>query len=270
MAAKDFFQVLSAKAGFAGEYEALIESEFAAASGAAYSPPEEGVFRRINVSRVIQLLCDSPVYVETFQSSAAELRVPSGTTGSTNDAEDGRFYFIRNAASATGLLTIADQSGTSLGTLNVGKLAIVLHGENDNWDVFTNINSSGDKSRIRYTSNGGVTGSGTRYLGTANGVFVSSAGDFSIENLILHGISINVDSTDGSRTFTVQVLTSPSTSPTVIASLTLPLSTRMASTTSLAVAIPSGTEIGVRVIRATGSGSSSFNDMVVNLLVSSA
>jgi len=142
MSAKDFYQVIAAKAGFAGEYEALVEAEFAAATGAAYSPPEDGVFRVV-ASRTIQLFCDAPVYIETFQTSAAEVRVPSGTTGATNDAQDGRIFFFRNASSATGTLTIADQSGSLLATIDPGESTIILHGENDAWDKLALSGSSG-------------------------------------------------------------------------------------------------------------------------------
>ena len=142
--AKTFFEVIAAKGGIAGEYEALTEAEIAAAPGAAYTPPESGNFRVV-ASRVVQLLADSPIYIETFQTSAATLRVPSGST-STNDAEDGRLYFIRNANTATGALTIQNSSGTILGIVNPGDLVIIIHGENNTWDVTDPISSTGSGS----------------------------------------------------------------------------------------------------------------------------
>lgn len=135
---KEFYQTVAAKAGFAGEYEALTEPEIAGATQGGYSIGDEGVFKIVS-SRIVQLLLDSPVYIETFQTSAATLRVPSGAIG-TNDAEDGRFYFLRNAG--TGNITLQKSNGTLIDTLPTGKLFLIIHGDNDTWDTHI-LNSTG-------------------------------------------------------------------------------------------------------------------------------
>ena len=54
---KEFYSTIYALSSIAGEFTELIESNFAAANGAAYAPPEiEGEYRRVNVARTIQLL----------------------------------------------------------------------------------------------------------------------------------------------------------------------------------------------------------------------
>lgn len=264
--AKTFFEVIAGKGGIAGEYEALTEAEIAAAPGAAYTPPEIGNFRVV-ASRVVQLLADSPIYFETFQTSAATLRVPSGATA-TNDAEDGRFYFIRNSITATGILTVQDSAGTELGTLNTGDLAIVIHGENNAWDITDPISGTdGFGGAFRYTRASTVPGSGTRYLRTSDGIDVSTCGDRLIQDVRITGISIRVDSADASRSYTVEVLSDPSGTPAVLASLTLPVSSTGAGRNDLAVFVTAPTEIGVRVVLATGSGASSFSNINVNVQV---
>lgn len=144
--AKDFFEVIAAKAGFAGEYEALSESEFAASPGDPYSPPETGVFRVV-ASRTIQFLADSPVYFQTFQTSDATIRMPSGAV-STNDANDGRFYIIRNSSTATGRLSIETSEGSSLVTINPRDTVFTFHGENDDWEATESISATGGPNFI--------------------------------------------------------------------------------------------------------------------------
>jgi len=129
--AREFFDTVATKAGLAGEYEELIESEFAASAGPAYTPGEDGIFRVV-ASRTIQLLKGSPIYVETFQDSAATLRVPSGLIAS-NDANDGRFYFVKN--SGIGNVALQDHLGGSLAAIRKGQFVVALHGDDDNWDA---------------------------------------------------------------------------------------------------------------------------------------
>jgi len=267
MAAKDFYQVIAAKAGFAGEYEALTEAEIAAAAGAAYSPPEEGVFRVV-ASRVVQLLCDAPVFVKTFQTSAAEVRVPSGTVGSANDASDGRIFLIGNDSTATGTLTVADQAGTALQTLNPGDLIWVVHGDSDTWTASDPIaGTDGFGGTFRYTHHQGVPGGGTRYLRTGQSVPCSNAGDRLIADIRITGISVRTDISDGSRDYDVEIVTSPSGTPAVIATLALPSGSNSEGTSSLSVFVSAPTEIGARLVRTSGGGSSSFNSINVNVQV---
>lgn len=142
--ARTIFDTIVSVGGIAGEYEALTEAEISSAPGAAYSPPEEFDNFRVVAPRVIQLLGGSPIFFETFQTSTCTIRTPSGQL-SSNDAQDGRIYFIKN--SGTGQV-IVETSGigtpiTSIVTLQSGQSAILLHGDNDNWTtVNTNVNST--------------------------------------------------------------------------------------------------------------------------------
>lgn len=265
--ALEFFDCVVASAGIAGEFEALTEAEIAAAPGTAYSPPETGNFRVV-AARVVQLLSQSPVYIETFQTSAAEVRVPSGLIAS-NDAADGRFYFIRNSSLATGNLTVQTHtaSGSPLAVLRPGQMAICLHGDNDSWDGYRLTPSGAAPSYFRYFSNQAVPGGGTRFLKTGQGVPCSSAGDRYPSPITITAISVQVNNSDVTRTYDFTVNTNPSgtvgvTTPTA-AVVSLPTSTFAATTNGLSVTIPANTEIGVIATRTSGSGGSSFNDFNV-------
>jgi hypothetical protein len=121
--------------GISLEYLSLVETDFTATAGSAYSPPERGDFRRIAGSRQIQLLQDSPGVIESFQTSQAELFLPANTTSdSTNDAGDGRLYFVKN--SGTGSLLIKDYLGTTLWTVNEVGSILVVGNDNNNWDFY--------------------------------------------------------------------------------------------------------------------------------------
>jgi hypothetical protein len=133
--AKDFFETIVARAGFAGEFEALTETEIAGAVSGAYTPGEDGVWK-IVASRVVQLLLGSPLHVRTFQTSAATLRMPSGSLpAASTDAQDGRFYFVKNDPTATGVINLQKSDGTALSVLVPGDFAVVAHGDADDWDV---------------------------------------------------------------------------------------------------------------------------------------
>lgn len=133
--AKDFFETIVARAGFAGEFEALTETEVAGAVSGPYVPGEDGVWK-IVASRVVQLLLGSPLHVRTFQTSSFTLRMPSGDQPvASSDAQDGRFYFIRNDVTALGSVFVQKYDGTALGTLSPGGFAIVVHGDFDDWDL---------------------------------------------------------------------------------------------------------------------------------------
>jgi hypothetical protein len=77
------------------------------------------------------------------------------------------------------------------------------------------------------------------------------------------GISIRVDTIDASRAYQVQVVTDPDGAVASVATLALPVSTQSARTVALSVAIAAGTSWGVRIVRTSGSGASSFNDLAV-------
>jgi len=133
--AKDFFETIVARAGFAGEIEVLTETEIAGAVVGPYVPGEEGVWK-IVASRVVQLLVDSPLNIQTYQSTApATVRVPSGLLPTPPDAQSGRFYFIKNDESASYNITLEKSDATFLATLVPGDFVLVVHGDADDWDV---------------------------------------------------------------------------------------------------------------------------------------
>lgn len=133
---KVFYSSILAIGGLAGEHQELTESDFTATAGAAYIPPENGVFRRIVESRTIQLLKNSPISITTCHSTAdVTLRLPCGLIIS-NDALDGRLIYIKNLSS-TYNVSIEKYEGTVLIDLAPNLHVLLLHKENDTWDVFT-------------------------------------------------------------------------------------------------------------------------------------
>lgn len=134
---REFYPTIYALSSIAGEFQELVEADFAAPDGAAYIPPEnEGVNRRVNVARTIQLLKNSPLAIKTSQTnSGSKLRMPCGLLIS-NDALDGRPYIIYN--NGTSNLSIEKYDGTSLRSIKPTQRCIVYHTENDNWEVLFN------------------------------------------------------------------------------------------------------------------------------------
>lgn len=133
--ARNIFDTIVSVGGFSGEYEALTEAEISAASGSAYSPPEEFDNFRVVDTRVVQLLGGSPMFFETFQTSAFTLRVPSGQIAN-NDATDGRIYFIKN--SGTGVVTVETSGVGTTGNNLISRIVpsrtnLILHADADEW-----------------------------------------------------------------------------------------------------------------------------------------
>jgi len=263
--AKRFFDIIAASGGFAGEYEALTEAEIATAPGAAYAPPEEfGVFRVV-ASRVVQLLGDAPIFVETYQTSAATLRVPSGLTA-TNDAEDGRFFFLKNNSTATGDVSIEDHLGTLLKKIRTGDMVVAVHSENNTWTVSNPITGTdGFGTAMRYTHDSGIPASGTRYLRTGQSILCSSAGDRLINDVRMIGMSIRTNATDAVRDYDVEFIRDPSGSPVVLATLPLPSGSKSEGDNTFDAAVLATDEIGVRMVRTSGTGASTFNQINVNV-----
>jgi len=129
---KEIVQTIKAFGGAAFNYVDILESDFAAVAGAAYTPPELGTYRRINVSRVIQFLKNIPGIVETHQTTAATVRLPCGLIA-TDDALSGRQIWIKN--SGTEQIIIQDNLGSSIVTIYPGVLILVEHKDNNNWEV---------------------------------------------------------------------------------------------------------------------------------------
>jgi len=121
---------------------------------------------------------------------------------------------------------------------------------------------------LEFASPGRVMSAGVRYLDR-------EAIACSLIPTLLHaawnliGISIVVDLVDASRTYDVEVVSNPHTgSPAIIGTaLTVPLSTLSASTRALTTAVPVNTLWGVRIVRATGSGLSTFTRARVEIEV---
>jgi hypothetical protein len=129
---REFYQLLRLYGGIALEHIELIETDFAAAAGAAYTPPEEGDRRRIDVSRTIQLLAQCPVIVQTYQTSAATIRFPASTASEdTNDSGGGRYFLIKN--SGAGNLFVQDYLGAALRTIKPGHLVTVHSVGTNQW-----------------------------------------------------------------------------------------------------------------------------------------
>jgi hypothetical protein len=104
-------------------------------------------------------------------------------------------------------------------------------------------------------------------LKTGEGVECSSAGDYIAVNMTLVAVTVEVNVVDASRAYNVEVITSPSGTPSVVGTLNLPTSTRGAGTVSLSAAVAAGSEIGVRMVRSSGSGGSSFDDINVTVVL---
>jgi len=132
---KDFFELGRFYGGLSLEYSAITEVDITASAGSAYTPPERGNFRRINIARAIQLLQDATGVVETFQTSAAELRLPANTiTDATNDAGNGRLFFLKN--SGTGSISVKNYLGNPIWTLKQSGIVIIVGNDNNNWDFY--------------------------------------------------------------------------------------------------------------------------------------
>lgn len=135
--AKAVLETLYHFSGAAFGYTALVESDFTAASGLAYTPPERGSYRRIVALRSIQLLQDTTRLIHTYQTSAVILRLPSNQIGSDesgNDAGNGRDIWVNNKG--TGTVTIQDSAGTVLHVLAAGLKLICHSGINQEWDIY--------------------------------------------------------------------------------------------------------------------------------------
>ena len=152
-AGKETYSLIRSSGGFAGEYVDVIESEFAAANGTAYVPPEgdEFSYRRINVLRTIQILSQCPVVIETFQTSGAFLRLPhSSSTVSLDDAGNGRHFVIKN--SGVGNLTIQDSLGVNQRIITPLTMLYVEGNNSNNWDFLDGNAIAFDNSTNGFTS----------------------------------------------------------------------------------------------------------------------
>lgn len=135
MPGKEVYQQTRFFGGISLEYIELTETDFTAAAGAAYVPPERGSYRRIAGSRQIQLLMDAAGVIETKQLSAAEVFLPANTIlDETNDAGNGRLFFIKNSGTST--IVIKDYSGNALWIVQESGMVVVVGNDNNNWDFY--------------------------------------------------------------------------------------------------------------------------------------
>lgn len=133
--AKEFYQLIRSFGGLSLEYTSIQESDFSDTAGTAYTPPERGEFRRIDVDRSIQLLQDCPGVVETFQTTVGSIHLPANTfSESTNDAGNGRVFYLKNSGSSS--ILIKDYLGNTLYTLNKNKYVQILSNNNNLWDFY--------------------------------------------------------------------------------------------------------------------------------------
>lgn len=108
-----------------------------------------------------------------------------------------------------------------------------------------------------FSHDAGVPVGGTRYLRYGQNVISSSTGFRLTAAGTLKGIAIAVQLASATNTYAVEVLSDPAAKfgPTgVLATLLLPVTTFGNQVTGLAVAVPLGVEIGVRVVRTAGAG----------------
>jgi len=120
---------------------------------------------------------------------------------------------------------------------------------------------------LEFNHDAGVPGSGIRYLRNCEGVPSSQAGELIAPAHTLTSVTVQLDEVDTSRAYEVEVITDSSSVPIVIATVSLPTNTTQASATALTINIPTNTEIGVRLIRISGSGESTFDAINVIILM---
>ena len=125
---------------------------------------------------------------------------------------------------------------------------------------------------LRYTHGGGVPDGADQYLRLGVGVFSSEDGDLLTADGQIRGISVAVDAQDSVRGYDVEILSDPSgvggTGPTVEATLSLATNTLRARDRTLSVAVSGLLDLGVRLVRTSGAGASSFGEIVVLVEVS--
>lgn len=125
---------------------------------------------------------------------------------------------------------------------------------------------AGERFTVRWTGSAGVPTTGSVFLQPGPNVIASTSGEsFSIDTQ-LERISITVDTAETTKQYTVQVGTDPTGSFTPFATLVLPATSRIAfSASDIGVSLSAGVEYGVRLLRTSGGGSSTFQDSVVAL-----
>lgn len=110
-----------------------------------------------------------------------------------------------------------------------------------------------------------VPDNGVRYLRVGD-VATSAAPVVLDSGVTVTGLSLSVDVADGSRTYDLEVLRNGS----IVGTLTLPLSTKSITASSLAISMAGGDEIAARIRRISGSGPSSYRRVFAGLALEEA
>jgi hypothetical protein len=109
-----------------------------------------------------------------------------------------------------------------------------------------------------------VPNGGTLYLDNGS-VNCAVAGITTATAMSITAISVRVDAVDAARNYNVDVVSNPSTAPVSLQTLALN-GTISNQVSGLSVAVGAvGTEVGVRIVRTSGAGPSTFRHIVVTV-----
>jgi hypothetical protein len=127
--------------------------------------------------------------------------------------------------------------------------------------------TDGKRFHVRWTGSTSVIGAGVLYLSPGENVNAATCGETFEFTTAIRAISITVDSVDVTRSYRVELGTTPTTTFTPItgANLALPSGSRIATRADLNIALAVNTEYGVRLVRTAGTGASTFRDCVVDI-----
>ena len=125
---------------------------------------------------------------------------------------------------------------------------------------------SDNRYLIQLTHHNGVPAGGTRYLRVGQNIVTSSAGFHLPKDSTLRSITLQVNVVDNLRSYNIEVLKDPAGrlgAPVVLATLPLATGSLNNIANTLAVNVVAADELGARIVRATGTGRSSFRRIVV-------
>lgn len=213
-----------------------------------------GTVSIVGVSGCIFIVCRPPTDCPSSGSQGA-----TGIQGATGASGSG-------GSGTTGIQGVTGISGGGTGLQGVTGIQGLTGGQGlTGVQGITGVQTA--LGLYRYSANNGVPAGGTRFLSTFQNIATSSTGDRIIRASVLRGVSVKVDVVDAARSFDINVLSPSSGVPVIIATLTLPVSTIGAQTSSLSVALATGAELGAQIVRATGAGASTFSNINVSVLL---
>jgi hypothetical protein len=120
------------------------------------------------------------------------------------------------------------------------------------------------KINLHYHYDATVPVYGTQYLRNGRDVVTSSAGDRISKNSNLTALTVQLDQVDSSRSYKLEIMTESSLTGSVLNYVTIPTDTLGVHDTGITGAVSAGTEIGARLVRDSGSGESTFHNIIVN------